>query len=236
MFHTIFYQPIFNLLVFLYNTIAWHDLGVAIILITIIIRIILWPLNKSAIKSQRALQTIQPDIEALKEKHKDEKEKLAAATMALYKERKINPFGSCLPILIQLPILFAIYRVFFNELKDGAQFDPTILYSFVANPGNLNPLAFGFLDLSERSVIIAILAGLSQFWQSKMMMAKNQSQSAANALTQQMTYFMPIVTVVIGITFPSGLTLYWLLTTLFTVVQQYVTFGFKKKTVEVVNK
>ncbi len=237
MFYTIFYQPIFNLLVWLYDVLAWQDLGIAIILITLIIRIVLWPLNKRAIKSQKALQTLQPEIEALKEKHKDEKEKLAAATMALYKEKKINPFGSCLPILVQLPILFAIYRVFFDELRNGPEFDGNILYSFVANPGTLNPIAFGFFDLSERSILLAILAGLGQFWQSKMMMAKaHNSNSAANALSQQMVYFMPVITIIIGASLPAGLTLYWLLTTVFTILQQYLTFGFKKSTIEVVDK
>ena len=117
-FFTIFYQPIFNLLVFLYNTISWQDLGVAIVFLTIIVRLILYPLSKQAIKSQKSLQTIQPEIEAIKEKYKDEKEKMGPEIMALYKEKKINPFGSCLPMLVQLPFLFAIYRVFFNELKE----------------------------------------------------------------------------------------------------------------------
>ena len=108
-FFTIFYQPIFNLLVFLYNTISWQDLGVAIVFLTIIVRLILYPLSKQAIKSQKSLQTIQPEIEAIKEKYKDEKEKMGPEIMALYKEKKINPFGSCLPMLVQLPFLFAIY-------------------------------------------------------------------------------------------------------------------------------
>ena len=228
-FFTIFYQPIFNLLVFLYNTISWQDLGVAIVFLTIIVRLILYPLSKQAIKSQKSLQTIQPEIEAIKEKYKDEKEKMGPEIMALYKEKKINPFGSCLPMLVQLPFLFAIYRVFFNELKEGAIFDSASLYSFVANPMTLEPIAFGFLNLADKSIPLAVLAGGAQFWQSKMMMSKSKSKNAASAMQKQMTYFLPIITILIGSRFPAGLTLYWLLTTLFSIFQQYMVLGFKKK-------
>ncbi|MBT4349607.1 membrane protein insertase YidC [bacterium] len=233
MFFTIFYQPIFNLLVFLYNTIAWQDLGLAIVFLTIIVRLILYPLSKQAIRSQKSLQTIQPEIEAIKEKYKDNKEKMGPEIMALYKERKINPFGSCLPMLVQLPFLFAIYRVFFNELKDGAIFDSSSLYTFVANPQSLDIMAFGFLNLSDKSIVLAVLAGAAQFWQSKMMMSKSKAKNPAAAMTNQMMYFLPIITIVIGASFPAGLTFYWLLTTLFSVFQQYMVLGFKKKKPEV---
>jgi YidC/Oxa1 family membrane protein insertase len=239
LFFTIFYQPIFNLLVFLYNTISWHDLGIAIVFLTIIIRLILYPLSKQSIKSQKSLQTLQPEIEAIKEKYKDDKEKMGPEIMALYKKKKINPFGSCLPMLVQLPFLFAIYRVFFNELKEGAVFDNEALYSFVASPGSLDPIAFGFLNLADKNIWIALLAGAAQFWQTKMMMSKHKSKGAAGAMTTQMMYFMPIITVVIGSRFPAGLTFYWLLTTLFSVLQQYMVLGFKKKKeldVEVIDK
>ncbi|MCB9803071.1 membrane protein insertase YidC [Candidatus Nomurabacteria bacterium] len=228
-FFTVFYQPIFNLLVFLYDTVAFRDIGVAIILITLIIRLILYPLSKQAIKSQKDLQTIQPEIEAIKEKYKDDKEKMGPEIMALYKTKKINPFGSCLPLLVQLPFLIAMYRVFFNELKEGASFDAGSLYSFVSNPGALNPIAFGFVNFADKSLLLAVLAGGAQFWQSKMMMNKSKSNNPAAAIGNQMMYFMPIITVVIGSQFPAGLTFYWLLTTLFSVLQQYMVLGFKKK-------
>lgn len=235
-FFTVFYQPIFNLLVFLYNTIAFRDMGLAIIGLTLVVRLILYPLSKQSIKSQKALQGIQPEIEAIKEKYKNDQEKMGPELMALYKERKINPFGSCLPLLVQLPFFIAIYRVFFNELKAGAVFDPTALYPFVHNPETLNVLAFGFFDLTQKSLILAILAGAAQFWQSKMMMTK--SSGTAGAITNQMMYMMPIITIVIGATFPAGLTFYWLLTTLFSVAQQYLVVGFKKKkpAIEVIDR
>lgn len=228
-FFVIFYQPIFNLLVWLYNIIPHHDLGVAIILLTLIIRLILYPLSKRAIKSQKALSELQPEIENIKEKYKDDKEKMGPEIMALYKDKKINPFSSCLPMLIQLPFLFAIYQVFLNGITKENSMDA--LYSFIYNPGALNTLAFGFFNLAEKSFVLALLAGLAQFWQTKMMTAKKKPGPSAGgmaAMGNQMLYIMPVITIVIGSQFPAGLTFYWLLTTLFSVAQQYMVLGKKK--------
>ena len=104
-YNLILYQPLFNLLIFLYNLIPWHDLGIAIIVLTIVIKVVLWPLSGKALKSQKALQSLQPKIEDLKAQYKDDKEGMSRAMMALYKTEKINPFSSCLPLLIQLPFL-----------------------------------------------------------------------------------------------------------------------------------
>lgn len=230
MFNTIFYQPIFNLLVFLYNIIPGHDLGVAILLLTLIIRLILYPLSKSAIKSQKALQTIQPEIEALKEKYKNEKEKMGPELMALYKQRKINPFASCLPTLIQLPFLFAIYQVFYNGLTKENSL--SALYSFVSNPGSLHTIAFGFIDLANKNIFLAVMAGLAQFWQSKMLLGSQNANAVGGMsamMNKQMLYFMPLITIFIGASLPAGLTMYWLFTTLFSVFQQYLILGKNKK-------
>lgn len=226
-FSVIFYQPIFNLLVYLYNVIPGHDLGLAIIALTLIIRLILyWP-SKKSIVSQKELASLQPEIDALKEKYRDDKDKLGPEMMALYKRKKINPFSSCLPMLIQLPFLFAIYRVFYNGLtKTNAM---SALYGFVANPGPLNTMAFGFFDLAKKSIFVAVLAGLAQFWQSKMMMGKKKQTGMAGAMGSQMTYMMPVITIIIGAQFPAGLTFYWLLTTLFSVVQQYIVLSVRKR-------
>ncbi len=224
-FQTLFYQPILNLLVFLYN--IFGDLGIAIIALTIVIKLILLPLSKKSIKYQKATQDLQPKLSELKEKYKGDQQQLSAAMMALYKENKINPFSSCLPLLIQFPFLIAIFRVF----RDGfAQNHLDLLYSFVANPGTINTMSFGVLELSTRSIILAVLAGVAQFVQAKMLLTKkpeiktneSRDEDMASIMNKQMTYIMPIITVVIGISFPAGLTFYWLLTTLFTIIQQKI--------------
>jgi len=235
-FQTIFYQPILNLLVFLYNT--FGDLGLAIIFLTLIVKLILFPLSKKSIKSQKSLQELQPKIDELKKKHKDDKQAQSVALMALYKENKVNPFSSCLPLIIQLPFFFAIFRVF----KDGfAQNHLDLLYPFINNPEIINTVTLNFFDLSEKNVILAILAGLAQFWQGKMIQVKKpeiktegaKDENMLSVMNKQMLYVMPAVTVFIGLSFPAGLTLYWFLTTLFTVAQQKIVFSKKKSSIKV---
>ena len=232
-FTVIFYQPVLNLLVFLYNTISFHDFGVAIILLTVVIKLVFWPLGRSAIKSQKALQEIQPQLEALKKQYKNDKVGLSKATMELYKNNKVNPFSSCLPLLIQLPFLFAVYQVF----RDGARNKLGFIYPFIQRPESLNIISFGFLNLAKPSIVLAILAGLAQFWQAKMMITTKPSvktpgskdESMAAIMNKQMLYLMPAITVFIGISLPAGLTLYWLVLTLLTAIQQLVTFNKKDK-------
>lgn len=228
-FQTFFYQPILNLLIFFYNHVPGHDLGLAIILLTIVIKLVLYPLSRQSIKSQKALQDLQPKLNEIKEKHKGDREALGKATLALYRDNKINPFSSCLPLLVQIPFFFAVFRVFRNELNNHSL---DLLYPFLTKPDTLNTFFFGVLDLSQPSKILAILAGLAQFWQTKMLMAKKPSIKAPEAkdenmaaiMNKQMLYFMPALTVFFGFTFPGGLALYWLVTTLLTVAQQKIVF------------
>ena len=155
-------------MVIIYNFIPNHDIGVSIVVLTILIKVALLPFTKKSISSQKAMQDIQPKIEEVKKKYGKEKEKQAQALMELYKKEKVNPLSSCLPLLIQFPFLIAVYRVFFNGFKPESL---DILYSFVFNPGSLNPWSFGF-NLSEASVGFALAAALAQFWQSSMLIRK----------------------------------------------------------------
>jgi YidC/Oxa1 family membrane protein insertase len=224
---TILYQPLFNLLVFFYNILP--DIGIAIILLTIIVKVVLWPLSHKGLKSQKALQSLQPKMEALKVKYKDDKEALGRETMALYRREKINPLASCLPLLIQLPIIIAVFRAFRAIFAETVDF--SLLYSFVNVPENINPMMLGFLDLSKPQIVLAILAGLAQFWQSRIMMKKSgniktvdgkkKELSLPETMSKQMMYFMPIITVFIASSFPGGLALYWLLITLLGVLDQH---------------
>lgn len=237
MFHTILYQPLFNLLIWLYDVIPGHDLGFAIIAISLLIRLVLWPLSQSSIKSQKSLQDLQPKLDALKIQYKDDKEGLAKAMMALYKTEKVNPMSSCLPLIIQLPILWALYRV----LRDGMNMDSLVnLYSFVARPESLNLNFLGFINLAEPQIVMAVIAGILQFVQTKMLMAKRppkalrkepgaRDEDMMAQMNKSMLYFMPVMTVVIGASLPGGLTLYWIIMNLFAILQQVLAFR-KKKT------
>lgn len=214
------YEPILNLLVGLYNIIPGNDIGLVIILVTIVIRIILAPFMHKALRGQKEMSSLQPKIAALREQHKGNQAEQTKAITDLYKEHNINPFASCLPLLIQLPILIALYQVFDKALKgnlDG-------LYSFVTNPGALNPMLFGWIDLSQPNIYFAIIAGLVQFWQS-WLITKSQDQThmdpTAKAMQIPTMYILPLVSVYIAWKLPAGLPLYWIVTTLFAVGQQY---------------
>jgi len=237
-YNVIFYQPLFNALVWLYDVIPGHDIGLVILILTIVIRLLLSPLYYKSIKSQKALQDIQPKVEEIRKKYKDNQEVQAKELMNLYKSNKVNPFSSCLPLLIQLPFFIALYQVFRQGLhSQGLE----VLYSFVANPGTINPISLGFFNLSQPNIVLALLAGAAQYWQSKMMIAKkpplikgqeiegSADEKMTAVMNKQILYFMPIFTVIIGISMPAGLTLYWFVTTLLMALQQLWMFKYHKK-------
>ncbi len=222
-FNAFFYQPLFNGLIFLYNILPVHDLGIAIVLFTIIIRLILYPLNQKAIVSQAALSKLQPQIKEIQEKQKGDKVKQSQALMELYKKNNINPAAGCLPLLVQLPVLLALYRVFLAGL------DPNKLnglYSFIQKPDNINLMFLGLVDLSRANYVLAILAGLFTYFQSKMMTSSQAKGSKegdfSSVLNKQMLYLMPLFTIFIAWKLPAGLTLYWVVITLFGIIQQHL--------------
>jgi YidC/Oxa1 family membrane protein insertase len=220
-YETIIYQPILNLLVGLYDALPIQDIGIVIIIVTIIIRIILAPLMHKSLKGQKALSALQPKLNDLREKHKDDREAQAKAMLDLYKEHNVNPFSSCLPVLLQLPVLLALFQV----LRKALNGDLAGLYSFVPNPGTLDPNFLGIINLTQPNFIFALLAGVVQFWQSRMIMKwqgnTTSTDTTAKVMNLQMTYILPIISVVIAWRLPAGLPLYWIVTTLFAVGQQY---------------
>lgn len=235
-FKVILYQPLLNLLVVFYNITPGHDLGLAIIFLTLIVKLLLFPLSRQSIKSQKSLKDLQPKIEEVKKKYAGQKEKQAKAMMNLYKENKVNPFSSCLPLLIQFPILIAVYQVF----RVGMTSASLPVYSFIHNPGTLNIMAFGILNLAKSNYVLAIITGIFQYLQMKILtdnqpakqLVKQKEAKDENMMTtmnKQMKFMMPALTVFIGLTLPSGLMLYWLINVLGTIVEQQIVF--KKKTV-----
>ena len=222
--------PINNLLIFLYG-ISGQNLGLAIIFLTLIVRGVLVPVTIPSLRSAKKLQELKPHLDKLKQKHKD-KQKLQLATLELYKQHGINPAAGCLPQIAQLLVLIALYQVFINFIN-GGQYNGQSL--------NLN---FLWLDLGKADpyYILPVLAGLTQLIFSFMMTSgleshvkapKNKdekkkeedSMEMAQSMQQQMLYLMPAMTVIIALKFPSGLALYWVITTLFSLVQQYLVSG-----------
>jgi len=222
------YRPLLNILIFLYNTIAFKNMGVAIIELTVAIRLILISPSLKALRAQIALQKLQPEIDKIRKKYKDDKQKQNKATMEFYQKNKINPLSSCLPTLIQLPILIALFWIFRDALNSN---NMHLLYPFVQNPGQVNTYFLGMNLSNKGNWILAILAAVSQFWQSKMIMPKMQpgAQGMQSMLTNQMIYFMPLITLVFALQFPAGLALYWVTTTVFAVATQWFVLKDSKK-------
>ena len=217
----------FNALVFLYNIIPGNDFGIAIIAFTFLIIIILSPFSYKLIKSRKDLSILQPKVKEIQKKFKDKKEQ-SKELMNLYKEHNVNPLSGCLPLLIQLPILFALYRVLLNVLKPESL---SALYPFVKNPEIINPLFLGIVDLSVASVVLAVLASIAQFFYSKIttkysMPAPQPTSQGASAdiqkrMTKQMTFLAPVMILIIGLRLPAGLTLYWFMYALLTSARDY---------------
>jgi len=222
--------PITSLLVFLYG-ISGQNLGLAIIFLTLLIRGVLVPITIPSLRSAKKLQDLKPALDKLKEKHKD-KQKLQLAQLELYKQHGINPAAGCLPQVAQLLVLIALYQVFIKFINNG---------SINGNPLNLQ---FLWLNLGKPDpfYILPVLAGLTQLVFSFMMTsgleghlkapkdkeAKQKEEDnleMAQSMQQQMLYIMPAMTVLIALKFPSGLALYWVITTLFSLIQQYIISG-----------
>ncbi|MEO5927811.1 MAG: YidC/Oxa1 family membrane protein insertase [Patescibacteria group bacterium] len=234
-FTTILIQPILNILVWLYNTVPGNDLGIAIVLLTILVKLVLYPVTMAQIKQQRMLQTLQPKVDEIRKRLKDDKENQAKELTELYKREKVNPASSCLPLLVQLPIFIGLYRALSEGISSQGL---NLLYPFVANPGTIHAMMFGVIDLSKPNIVLAVLAGAVQFWQSYQILKKPaltvqppteiaqtegaKDESMAAAMNKQMMYVMPLVTIFIGISLPGGLALYWLTMSLLTVAQQAI--------------
>ena len=222
-FNVLLYQPLFNSLVLLYNYLPGHDFGIAIIFLTIVIRIIIYPLSVKALNSQKALQALQPKMQEIQKKYKDNKEQLAKETLELYRKEKISPFSGLFLALIQLPILIALYSVFWKGLNPE---ELANLYSFVSNPGQINSIFLGIIDLSKANLLLAVLVGIFQFFQTKMLTPKNipgqgKNSDISQIMQKQMVYFFPFLTVFILMSLPSAIGLYWIVSGIFSIIQQY---------------
>jgi len=221
-FNAILYQPLLNALVFLYNTVAFGDFGVAIILLTVIIRLILFPVFHKSTRHQKQMQDLQPKLKKLQDQHKGDKAKQAEAMMALYKEHKISPFSGFLMLLIQIPILIALYQVFSKSLSPDFL---SSLYSFVPAPENISHSFLGLINLAEKNIIIVILAAAAQYFQAKMSLSKvqpGQNLTPVEKMGRNMVYLGPALTGFILLSLPSALGLFWIVGSIFSIGQQII--------------
>ncbi|MDP3779424.1 MAG: YidC/Oxa1 family membrane protein insertase [bacterium] len=215
------WRPLFNGLIFFYTVLPVADLGIAIILLTIVIRIILAPVLWKAQKAQKDLQLIQPEIKKIQGQFKNDKEGQGKALMELYSRHKVNPFSGCLLMLVQFPVLIALLQVFQNFDASRLEY----LYSFVSHPGVIDTISFGFLDLAKGNIALGVVAAVTQYFQTKMTMVKQPEGSDSafmKSFQTQSLYIFPILILVSSFQFPSALTLYWTIMNVFGIVQEIV--------------
>jgi YidC/Oxa1 family membrane protein insertase len=217
LFSEIIYRPILNLTVFIYSTIGFGDLGLAIVIITIAIRLLFSPLSLKAARSQKQLAELSPEVEKIKAKHPGDTAAQSQAIMDLYKQKNISPLAGCLPLLIQFPILIGLYRVFLNIYKPESLAN---LYSFIPHPAAISATFLGLIDIGHPNHIFALIAGVTQFFQAKLTSAGQTQTGQAAALNKQMMYMFPVIIVVISWNLPAGLALYWIITTVFSIGEQ----------------
>lgn len=217
---TVIYEPIYNVLVFIAQHVTWGDVGLAVIVVTLIIRLILSPLSKKSIISQYKMKALEPKIAEIKAKGLP-KEEEAQATFALYKSENMNPFSGCLYILIQLPILFALYYVFMKGI-----YQPEHLYSFLSTD-SLHNLILGMIDITKPFLPLAILAGLTQAVQAFLTPRPPAPQNHdgfqaqfAKSLSLQTRYILPIIIIFIAKGLASAVSLYWTVANLFSIGQE----------------
>lgn len=224
------YEPLYNALVYLVDIVPAHDIGIAVIILTILVKVILFPLSRQAIRTQAAMREIAPEVEKLKEKYKDKQEEQARAIFALYRERNIRPFSTFFLIFLQLPILFGLYWVFWKGGFPSINMDT--LYAFVPAPERVNMQFLGIVDMSERSLILAALTGLTQYLYTRLSMGKRKprekvdtptfSSDMAHSFDLQARYVLPLLFAGISYTLSAALPLYWTTSNLFMIAQEYL--------------
>lgn len=221
--NTVLYKPMVNILALFVSIIPGGNVGVAVIVLTLFIKTLLSPLSQKSIESQSKMKLLEPELAKIKSSGLS-KEEQARKTMELYKEHKTNPFSGCLLVLVQIPIIFALYYVFIKGIK----FNSELLYSFTPIPGNVN-MHFLWIDLAGKSIVLAILAGISQFFQAYFMpkTARNIStktgsfqESFAKSMSMQMKYIFPFIVAFIAYSVSGAVALYWTVSNIFTIGQQ----------------
>jgi len=228
-FHSVLYEPFYNALVFLAGVVPGGDIGIAVIILTICVRIILLPLTHRQIHAQKKMKIVEVEMKGLREKFKDNKQEQTKQMMDLYKKHGVNPLSGFLLIFIQIPILLALYYVFMK----GIPFSTDGLYDFVTLPLQTNFKFLGILDLASKNYILAILVGVSQYFQihlslpptvkeTEPLKQKGFGEELAKSMNTNMRYVMPVMITLIAASFPSVISLYWLTSNLFAIGHELV--------------
>lgn len=220
------YQPLYNALVFLTAIIPGHDLGLAVIVLTLVVKIVLIPVSHKTIKTQKKLKELEPEMKRIKEVYKKDQQEQAVKIMELYKEHGVNPFSGVFLMFIQLPIILALFFVF----KEGINLSSVDLYGFIIKPEFVNQLMFGFIDLTKSSIVLSILVGLTQFAQVKLSLPPTPPKkegvdlsfgdTMAQSMNFQVKYVLPIFIAFVSYSLNTAVSVYWIVNNVFTIVHE----------------
>ena len=231
--HTVFFDPVYNGLVFFIDSIPGGDVGLAIIATVIVVKLLLFPLSIKAVKTQKLMKELEPKLKEIKEQYKDKKEDQAKAMMAVYKDAGMNPFASILLIFLQLPFVIALYLA----VSKGAGvvlpgINTDILYSFIPNPSVITMDFLGQLDITEKSLGLALLAGITQFISTWLAMPALPTKVAGakpdfkedftRNMQLQMKYVMPILIIFIAYSFSAVIAIYFIVSNCMTIFQEII--------------
>ncbi len=228
---TLFFEPIYNSLVFFIDIVRNHDVGIAIIATVVLVKLLLLPLSIKVAKMQVTMREIEPKLKEIREKFKNDREKQTLAMMEIYKEAKLNPLSSVFLIFLQIPIIFALYySVYTGGGIKLPEINTNILYSFIPVPTDVNMFFLSLVDISEKSLVLAILAGLAQFLQINFTLPKTPPRDQSKPMEFKdevmanmqfsMRYFMPLVIVIVSYSLSAIIALYFLVSSLIAVAQE----------------
>jgi YidC/Oxa1 family membrane protein insertase len=231
---TVLYSPLYNLLILLIILLGGNA-GLAIVALTIVVKVILLPFTAKTIKSQLAMKAIEPKLQKIREEHATDKQLQSKKTFELYKEHKVNPFTGCFLLLIQLPIIIALYQV----VLGGFEPRPELLYAGINFPENLSTMFLGF-DITQKNIFLAVfVAGLQflQAWFAAKNLAPTKNASGKDLPLQammqtQMKYVLPLMVGFISYTLPAAIGIYWAVNIIVTIVQEYYIRNRYKKVYE----
>ncbi len=226
LFNDFIFNPLYNILIGILSVGGWIDLGIAVIILTLIVKFAMFPISLKAVRTQRILKELEDPIREIREKFKDKREEQGRKMLELYREKGVNPFSSFLTLLIQLPIIIGLYFVF---LKSGfPEINQELLYSFIQAPGSVPMYFLGVIDMVSKSIPLALLAGVTQAIQAHHSLpeAKPRKENAtfqedfARSMQMQMKYVFPLLMVFIAYITNAAVALYLITSNIFAIGQE----------------
>ena len=226
LFHTLVYIPLYNALIALLSMGSFVDVGIAVVSLTVLVKLVLYPLSLKASRTQQVMRELEAPMREIREKYKNDRETQGKKMLELYRERGVNPFSGFLVLLVQLPLILGLYFVF---LKGGLPtIDSSLLYPFITKPTTVSMHFLGFLDMASKSYVLAFLAGVTQYFQAHYAMpvlaprgdTASFQEDFARSMQVQMKYFLPIVVAFVAYVASAAVALYWITSNMFAIGQE----------------